>query len=77
VLSAPGVSWRVGVVQPLDPNLDMNSLGEIGRSMIAASQEVSTGPTLHSGLRARPRSIAGARIMLATNYMAIVFAKGN
>jgi hypothetical protein len=41
MMPAAGVSWRVGVVQPLDPNLDLEALGEIGRNMVAASQEVS------------------------------------
>jgi hypothetical protein len=58
MMPAAGVSWRVGVVQPLDPNLDLEALGEIGRSMVAASQEVgmsqASGPDLIGGVRVLP-----------------------
>jgi hypothetical protein len=35
-----GISWRVGVVTPPDPKVDLQAIGEIGRVMVEASQKV-------------------------------------
>lgn len=34
----PGCSWRVGVVAPPDPSIDMAALGEIGQAMLGSKK---------------------------------------
>ncbi|GFH16403.1 PAS domain-containing protein, partial [Haematococcus lacustris] len=34
----PGMSWRVGVVVPLDPSIDVEALGEIGQSLLSTKK---------------------------------------